>query len=67
MAGKYPALGSADFLSGSDLEALAEELNGLRIAEMSEVLDSMAAPKTIVAFPIRCTDQFTLFFVMVPR
>ena len=29
-------------------------------------MDSITPPQMIVAFPIRCTDQFTLFFVIVP-
>jgi hypothetical protein len=36
------------------------------VAELTEVLDEIKTPETIVAFPIRCADKFTLFFVIVP-
>ncbi len=44
VAEKYSGLGKTAFLSKSDLSELGEELNGLKIAEMDEVLGSLKPP-----------------------
>lgn len=66
LTANYLDLGHKSLISISDLKVLGAELNQLHIPTINTIISQIKVPHSIVAFPIHKTDQYTLFFVIVP-